>query len=116
MTKSIKIKELSTYDFIDYLERASPEELDIFAEDPEATLELDPYGLTYKTIRSNSNTVALRFPKKPKDKDYYHDILTGYTYQYNKRERKWEKTLYSVILEFSDWVERNPQLIKKKTT
>jgi hypothetical protein len=65
----IRVADLDSCDFLRYLELSSPDDLDIFAEDPHATLQIDPYGLPPTTVRSKAIIQKPQFPK-PRTIDY----------------------------------------------
>lgn len=104
-----KISDLDIYEFFEFLENASVDDLDIFSNDAKAEV----------CIRGNNYEVLYcptpQFPSNPKNGDFYvHKIDkdTCHTYQYNKQQKSWYPTLYTEIQKFSKWAETQPSIPK----
>jgi len=90
MTEPIRVKDLSGYDFIRYLELSGPDDLDIFGSDSEAELRIDPYGLPPTTVRSKETQDQPNFPKNPRVGEVFYDKKTYKSYLYSNFTNTWK--------------------------
>jgi hypothetical protein len=92
----IKIKDLDFYEFFEYLNKASPEDLDLFINNSETQVILDSEN-NYKTVFTPKPP---EFPARPSHGQLYvHwvDKNTRHTYEYNRNIGVWTPTLLTAI-------------------
>ncbi|AEC53083.1 hypothetical protein SCRM01_137c [Synechococcus phage S-CRM01] len=80
--KPIRVKDLSTWEFLRYLELSRPEDLEVFGIDSNAELLMDPYGLPPTTVRSKEVDHG-PFPMNVRRGHKYYDTKNMKTWCYN---------------------------------